>query len=188
MTTATAPRKRGRPPKDKSAPAAPSAKANGAAKQNGSAFEQVFRNIDDILRKESGCTTELDYTEQTSWILFLKYLDDLETVKQMAAELEGRKYSPILAASFRWPVWACRKTADGKVDHHKALIGQDLVDFVDAQLFPYLRGFKQKATGPNTIEYKIGEIFGELTNRVKSGYNLREVLEAVDALHFQSSE
>jgi hypothetical protein len=41
-------------------------------------FEQAFRNIDDVLRKEAGCTTELDYTEQTSWLLFLKYLDDLE--------------------------------------------------------------------------------------------------------------
>ena len=40
-------------------------------------FEQTFRNIDDVLRKEAGCTTELDYTEQTSWILFLKYLDEL---------------------------------------------------------------------------------------------------------------
>ena len=41
-------------------------------------FEQTFRNIDDVLWKEAGCTTELDYTEQTSWMLFLKYLDDLE--------------------------------------------------------------------------------------------------------------
>jgi HsdM N-terminal domain len=46
-------------------------------------FEQVFRNIDDVLRKEAGCTTELDYTEQTSWLLFLKYLDDLEHDRAM---------------------------------------------------------------------------------------------------------
>src|SRR5438128_6224426 len=44
-------------------------------------FEQAFRNIDDVLRKEAGCTTELDYTEQTSWLLFLKYLDALEQDK-----------------------------------------------------------------------------------------------------------
>jgi hypothetical protein len=37
-------------------------------------FEQTFRNIDDVLWKEAGCTTELDYVEQTSWLLFLKYL------------------------------------------------------------------------------------------------------------------
>ena len=48
-------------------------------------FEQVFKNIDDVLWKEAGCTTELDYTEQTSWMLFLKYLDDLEHEKAMSA-------------------------------------------------------------------------------------------------------
>lgn len=67
-------------------------------KKNGSAFEQAFRNIDDALWKDPGCTSELDYTEQTSWILFLKYLEDLEEAKQMAAELEGRKYTPIIEA------------------------------------------------------------------------------------------
>jgi type I restriction enzyme M protein len=59
-------------------------------------FEQAFRNIDDVLRKEAGCTTELDYTEQTSWLLFLKYLDDLEQDKSTEAALEGRKYTRIL--------------------------------------------------------------------------------------------
>jgi hypothetical protein len=54
-------------------------------------FEQAFKNIDDVLRKEAGCTTELDYTEQTSWLLFLKYLDGLEQDKAMEAELEGKK-------------------------------------------------------------------------------------------------
>ena len=53
-------------------------------------FEQAFKNIDDVLRKEAGCTTELDYTEQTSWLLFLKYLDGLEQDKAMEAELEGK--------------------------------------------------------------------------------------------------
>src|ERR687894_683572 len=55
-------------------------------------FEQTFRSIDDVLWKEAGCTTELDYTEQTSWMLFLKYLDDLEHEKALAAELQGRRY------------------------------------------------------------------------------------------------
>ena len=45
-------------------------------------FEQTFKNIDDVLRKEAGCATELDYAEQTSWILFLKYLDDLEAERE----------------------------------------------------------------------------------------------------------
>jgi len=52
-------------------------------------FEQTFKNIDDILWKESGCSSELDYTEQSSWLLFLKYLDGLEQDKATEAEIEG---------------------------------------------------------------------------------------------------
>jgi len=55
-------------------------------------FEQTFKNIDDVLWKEAGCTTELDYVEQTSWLLFLKYLDDLEKDRSVQAELAGRAY------------------------------------------------------------------------------------------------
>ena len=56
-------------------------------------FEQAFKNIDDVLRKEAGCTTELDYTEQSSWLLFLKYLDELEQDKATEAALEGKTYT-----------------------------------------------------------------------------------------------
>lgn len=149
-------------------------------------FEQAFRNIDDILRKESGCTTELDYTEQTSWLLFLKYLDGLEQDRADVAALEGRKYSYILDAEYRWERWAAPKGKDGKLDHNVALTGDDLCDFVDKKLFPYLHGFKQRATGPDTIEYKIGEIFGEIKNKIHSGYNLREIIDHIDELRFRS--
>ncbi len=149
-------------------------------------FEQAFKNIDDVLWKEAGCTTELDYTEQTSWLLFLKYLDGLEQDKAMEAKLEGKKYSFILDAPYRWESWAAPKGKDGKPDHNKAQTGPDLIDFVDRKLFPYLHGFKQKASGPNTIEYKIGEIFGEIKNRIHSGYNLREIIDHIDELRFRS--
>ncbi len=149
-------------------------------------FEQAFKNIDDVLWKEAGCTTELDYTEQTSWLLFLKYLDDLEKDKAMEAELEGKQYSFILSEPYRWESWAAPKGKDGKLDHNKALTGDDLRDFVNQKLFPYLHGFKQKASGPNTIEYKIGEIFGEIKNKISSGYNLREIIDHIDELRFRS--
>jgi type I restriction enzyme M protein len=149
-------------------------------------FEQAFKNIDDVLWKEAGCTTELDYTEQTSWLLFLKYLDGLEQDKAMEAELEGKNYSFILDQPYRWESWAAPKAADGTLDHNKALTGDDLRDFVDRKLFPYLHGFKQRATGPNTIEYKIGEIFGEIKNKIHSGYNLREIIDHIDELRFRS--
>jgi len=149
-------------------------------------FEQAFKNIDDVLWKEAGCTTELDYTEQTSWLLFLKYLDGLEQDKAMEAELERKKYSFILDKPYRWESWAAPKDQKGNLDHNKALTGDDLRDFVDRKLFPYLHGFKQKASGPNTIEYKIGEIFGEIKNKIHSGYNLREIIDHIDELRFRS--
>ena len=149
-------------------------------------FEQAFKNIDDVLWKEAGCTTELDYTEQTSWLLFLKYLDDLEQDKKTEAELQGKKYAFILDRDYRWESWAAPKGSDGKLDHNKAMTGDDLRDFVNGKLFPYLHGFKQKASGPNTIEYKIGEIFGEIKNKIQSGYNLREIIDHIDELRFRS--
>ncbi len=149
-------------------------------------FEQAFKNIDDVLWKEAGCGSELDYAEQTSWLLFLKYLDGLEQDKSMEAELEGKAYTFILDEPYRWESWAAPKTSDGKLNHNKALTGDDLRDFVDRKLFPYLHGFKQKAGGPNTIEYKIGEIFGEIKNKIHSGYNLREIIDHIDELRFRS--
>jgi len=150
-------------------------------------FEQVFKNIDDILHKDAGCSSELDYVEQTSWILFLKYLNDLEKEKKSAAELRGKSYTRIISSEYRWEAWAVPKGKDGKLDHHKALGGDDLKDFVDYKLFSYLKKFKTSAESADTIEYKIGEIFNELKNKIQSGYNLREIINLIDQLRFRSS-
>ncbi len=150
-------------------------------------FEQSFKNIDDILWKEAGCSNELDYVEQTSWIIFLKYLSDLEKEREAKAELTGKTYEPLIKKEFQWNVWAAPKGKEGKLDHHKALTGDDLKDFVDGKLFPYLKKFKVDADHANTIEYKIGEIFSELKNKIQSGYNLREIINLVDELRFNSS-
>ena len=149
-------------------------------------FEQTFKNIDDVLWKEAGCTTELDYTEQTSWILFLKYLDDLEQERALTAELHGKPYSYIIDPPHSWSKWAAPKTKAGEFDHNRALTGPDLIAYVDEKLFPYLRGFKSRAEHADTIEYKIGEIFGEIKNKFQSGYSLRDALELIDQLRFRS--
>jgi len=157
-------------------------------------FEQTFKNIDDILHKDAGCSSELDYVEQTSWVLFLKYLDDLEKDKTTAASLAGTDYKTIIAPEFQWNVWAAPKLAlsgvegngDGKLVHHKALTGDDLKDFVDLKLFPYFKKFKTDAESADTIVYKIGEIFSELKNKIQSGYNLREVINRIDELRFRT--
>lgn len=155
-------------------------------------FEQTFKNIDDILHKDAGCGSELDYVEQTSWVLFLKYLDDLEKDKATAAELSGREYKSIIAPEYQWSTWAMpKKLKNGlfveyELDYHKALTGDDLVDFVNIELFPYLKKFKASAESADTIEYKVGEIFSELKNRIQSGYNLREVINLIDQLRFRT--
>ena len=151
-------------------------------------FEQAFKNIDDILWKEAGCSSELDYTEQASWLLFLKYLDGLEQEKALEAELEGKSYAFILDKPYRWEEWAAPKNLSGEIDHNRAKTGDDLREFVNNKLFPYLHGFKQRASGPNTIEYKIGEIFAEIKNKISSGYNLREIIDHIDELRFGSQE
>jgi type I restriction enzyme M protein len=119
-------------------------------------------------------------------MLFLKYLDDLEAERALQAELNGKPYTPIIDAPYRWAAWAAPRKADGSFDHDKALTGADLIEFVDRQLFPYLMGFKGRAESPDTIEYKIGEIFAEITNRFRSGYSLRDALELIDGLRFRS--
>lgn len=100
------------------------------------------------------------------------------------AELKGEKHSYIIDKAYRWSVWAAPKKKDGSVDHDNAVTGSDLIDFVNGKLFPYLQGFKQRATSPHTIEYKIGQIFSEVKNKFQSGYSLRDALELVDELRF----
>jgi type I restriction enzyme M protein len=149
-------------------------------------FEQAFKNIDDTLRKDAGCSSELDYVEQTSWILFLKYLDDFEKNKETEAQLAGKTYTRIISPEYSWTTWAAPKSKDGKIDHHQVLMGDELKEFVDHKLFPYFKKFKVDAESADTIAYKIGEIFSELKNKIQSGYNLREVLNRVDELRFGS--
>ena len=151
-------------------------------------FEQIFKNIDDVLRKEAGCSSELDYTEQTSWLLFLKYLDDLEQERAMEAELLGQNYEYIMDSKYRWSEWAAPKDDSGNFDHNIALTGNDLRDFVNLELFPYLSGFKERSDSSDTIEYKIGEIFGEIRSKFQSGYTLRDALELIDQLRFKTQE
>lgn len=151
-------------------------------------FEQTFKNIDDVLWKEAGCSSELDYAEQSSWILFLKYLDDLENEYEQEALLNGNDYTYILDEAYQWSTWAAPKNNKGELDRDKAQTGKDLIRFVEDKLFPYLREFKQSAENANTIEYKIGEIFSEIKNKFSSGYSLRDVLDLVDTLKFGSHE
>jgi type I restriction enzyme M protein len=151
-------------------------------------FETTFRNLDDTLRKDAGCSSELDYIEATSWLLFLKYLDDFENDREVSAKLNGETYTRLISPEFKWTTWAAPKTADGKIDYTSALTGDDLKDFVDNKLFPYLKKFRVDADSADTLQYKIGEIFHELKNKIQSGYSLREAINKIDELKFRSNE
>ncbi|MBE0507609.1 MAG: N-6 DNA methylase [Marinospirillum sp.] len=154
-------------------------------------LQQKIDRITDILRRDDGISGAMHYTEQTSWVLFLKFLDDYESEKEDEAELSGKSYQPVLDDEHRWASWACPKTADGKLDLARARTGDDLTDYVNNQLFPYLKSFTNAAaTGadPKSFTYKIGAIFQYLDNKVASGHTLREVLDIIDTLNFQSSD
>ena len=151
-------------------------------------YDAAFKGIDAKIWKDEGCDSALDYIEQTSWILFLKYLDDLEKENKAAAELSNKTYAQILSNEFSWEAWAAPKKADGSLDYNAAITGTDLKDFVDIELFPYLKSFKSAANDANSLVYKIGQIFKKLTNKIQSGYILRDVINKVDELQFLSNE
>lgn len=150
-------------------------------------LQQKIDRITDILRRDDGISGAMHYTEQTSWVLFLKFLDDYESEKEDEAILSGKPYTPVLDVEHRWSTWACPKNDEGKLDLKRARSGEDLTDYVNGQLFPYLKAFATNITAdPKSFTYKIGAIFQYLDNRVVSGHTLREVLDIIDSLNFQS--
>ena len=150
-------------------------------------LENSFKRIDNILRND-GVGSHSDYIEQISWMLFLKYLEDLETRRGVDAELNGEAYTPILKEEFRWNTWASPRTATGDKDVTATLVGKDLVEFVNNELFPYLQEFKTVSDSIKTISYKVGEIFSDLKNKIQNGATLREALDIIDELEFKTQD
>ncbi|MCB4745208.1 MAG: N-6 DNA methylase, partial [Sulfurovum sp.] len=150
-------------------------------------MERKINRITDILRRDDGISGAMMYTEQISWILFLKFINDLEINKAEEAELDGKRYSYIIDEKYRWDVWACPKDAKGKLDLMNAQSGDDLLEFVNGELFPYLKGFKSITADVKSVKYKIGAIFEFIDNRIANGHTLREVLDIIDEMDFHSS-
>ncbi|PRM90803.1 DNA methyltransferase [Aliarcobacter cryaerophilus] len=148
-------------------------------------MESKINRITDILRRDDGISGAMHYTEQISWILFLKFLSDLEDSKYEDAQLDGENYTYILEEKYRWNIWAAPKK-DGKIDLLNAQSGDDLLEFVNKELFPYLKSFKSISENPKSIKYKIGAIFEFLDNRIANGHTLREILDIIDNMDFHS--
>lgn len=148
-------------------------------------MQAQINRITDILRRDDGISGAMHYTEQISWILFLKFLDDYETAHELESTLNGKEYSRLLAPDYQWSSRAAPKK-DGKLDHARALVWDDLKDFVNTQLFPYLKSFRSWDANYHSMKYKIWEIFYFLENRIENWNTIREVIDIIDEMDFQS--
>jgi type I restriction enzyme M protein len=149
----------------------------------------LIKSARDTMRKDKGLNGDLDRLPMLTWIMFLKFLDDLETDHEYKAELAGRPYKAIIQRPYRWRDWA----ADEK------LTGDDLLHFVNDQevtlpngkkgpgLFQYLRQLRGVNGGTDQRDV-IATIFKGVVNRMESGYLLREIVNKVNGIHFKSTE
>ena len=144
--------------------------------------------VRDILRTDDGISGAMDYTQAISWVLFLKFLDDYEQQNSKEAFLENRDYRFIIDEKHRWSTWACPKDSSGKLDIRNATTSEDLTDFVNQTLFPYLKSFNNDIQDVKSVRYMIGNIFGFITNDIVNGSTLREVLNVIDTLNFQNND
>jgi type I restriction enzyme M protein len=160
-----------------------------AKKEETRSAESAFKAIDDLLRGSGGgCSGSLEYMEQSSWILFLRYLDAQEQNRRLKAELQGVEYKPALPKELSWESWAWPTKPDGSFDLERSLKGDALLDFVKQTLFPGLKALRDEAKSTESLQYRIGSIFSELTCRFTSGYTLREVIDLIEPLKFQTDE
>ena len=148
----------------------------------------AFKKIDDLLNSPGGgCSTALDRMEQSSWILFLRYLDAREEDRKMEAELRGEEYTPILPSNLSWGAWAWPVKADGTFDLENSLKGDQLIEFVKTDLLPGLKALRDTAEVGSATQ-QVGNVFQDLQCRISSGYTLREVIDLIQPLSFQTEE
>ena len=149
----------------------------------------LIKSARDIMRKDKGLNGDLDRLPMLTWIMFLKFLDDMEQVDEEATKLEGKKYKRVIESPYRWRDWAAK--ADG-------ITGDELIAFVNQEeavrpdgskgpgLLAYLRSL-QSSNGKNRRDV-VAQVFSGVVNRMISGYLLRDVINKVDGIHFSSSE
>ncbi len=143
-----------------------------------------------ILRKDKGLNGDVDRLPLLTWVMFLKFLDDLETRHEEEADLDGKPYQPIIEAPYRWRDWAARE--DGITgDELLAFIGQDSAVRADGSkgkgLFAYLRGLGGVGEKGSQREV-VANVFKGIQNRMVSGYLLRDILNKINGIHFSASE
>ncbi|GAB1364673.1 hypothetical protein MASR1M32_39090 [Rhodobacter sp.] len=153
-------------------------------------LDSIIKSARKIMRKDKGLNGDLDRLPMLTWIMFLKFLDDMERIEDERAELAGKDYRPIIEPPYRWRDWAAE--ADG-------ITGPDLLTFLTAEkaerpdgtrgagLFAYLRALRGD-NGRRERRDVIATVFQGFANRMESGYLLRDVVNLIDGIHFDSSE
>lgn len=166
------------------------------AKNSSTQLSGVLKKARSIMRKDKGLNGDLDRLPLLTWLMFLKFLDDLERQRAVEAELASKRFRPLISEPYRWRDWA------------QALnpTGDDLLNFINADevanpfgdrhsgkipgLFAYLRSLSSLSDDVelNSRREVISTVFGGVDNRMKSGFLLRDVIAQIDKIHFDSSE
>ncbi|PHK93873.1 SAM-dependent methyltransferase [Pseudoroseomonas rhizosphaerae] len=153
-------------------------------------LDSIVKSARQIMRKDKGLNGDLDRLPLLTWVLFLKFVDDMERIHEDEAALAGQPFHAAIEPPYRWRDWAARR--DG-------ITGPDLIRFLAAEetirpdgskgpgLFNYLRSLRGRNGGRDRRDV-IATVFAEMTNRMESGYLLRDVINLVDAIHFDASE
>ena len=148
----------------------------------------VIKSCRQIMRKDKGLSGDLDRLPLLTWVMFLKFLDDLERIEASRAKMRGTKYRPTIEPPYRWRDWAAQENG---------VTGPELIAFINQEeavrpdgtkgpgLFAYLSGLHN---GPTSRKRVIASVFSRLTNRIQSGYILRDVINQVNAIHFEAQD
>lgn len=165
------------------------ANGNGTPVTTSQRLRAILKSARDIMRKDKGLNGDLDRLPMLTWIMFLKFLDDMEAVREEEAKMAGKRFKPTIEAPYRWRDWAAKDegiTGDALI----AFINQDEAKRPDGKrgqgLFAYLRGLRGAEGGDRRDV--VATVFKGVVNRMVSGYLLRDVINKVNDIHFSSSE
>jgi len=154
----------------------------------------------DIMRKDKGLNGDLDRLPMLTWVMFLKFLDDMERIHEDEAQMERKPFRQIIDPPYRWRDWN-RPNAIVSADEglHNAVTGDALISFINQDeavrpdgkrgpgLFAYLRSLQGRVNGVDRRDV-VATVFRGTVNRMQSGYLLRDVLDKVNEIHFSSSD
>lgn len=172
-------------------PPAKRTRAMKPAQTTSQSLSALLKSARDIMRKDKGLNGDLDRLPLLTWVMFLKFLDDLERQREEGALMAGTPFVPTIDAPYRWRDWAAR--ADGITgDELLAFVNHDRCTRPDGTegpgLFAYLRSLDDAGTTGADRREVVATVFRGVDNRMRSGYLLRDVINKVEGVHFTASE